>query len=101
MEDDLQRLWLIVKHQRAGDAQGKYELSGGERIKLGRIVFHVKELVNEKFQYYSQEDIYGDSESTESTGKTQGIIEETKESNQANTVGSNQSTDAFDDLFNS
>ena len=60
--------------------QGRYELRGGERIKLGRIVFHVKELVNEKFQYHSLEDIFGESESTEPTAKTQGIIEETKES---------------------
>ena len=37
----------------------------------------------------------GDSQSEDQS------VEETKESNQANTVGSNQSTDAFDDLFNS
>ena len=60
--------------------QGRYELRGGERFKLGRIVFHVKELVNEKFQHHSLEDIFGESESTEPTGKTQEIIEETKES---------------------
>ena len=80
MEDDLERLWLIVKHQRAGGVQGRYELRGGERIKLGRIVFHVKELVNEKFQYHSLEDIFGEPESTEPSRKTQGITEETKES---------------------
>ena len=81
LEDDFQRLWLVVKHQRAGDVQGRYELRGGERIRLGRIVFHVKELVNERFQYQSQEDIFGEYESTEPTGKAPEIIEETKESN--------------------
>jgi hypothetical protein len=37
----------------------------------------------------------GDSQSEDQS------VEEKKESNQANTVDSNQSTDAFDDLFNS
>ena len=48
---DANRLWLIVKHMKASDVNGKCELRGGEKFKLGRIVFHVKELVNDKFQH--------------------------------------------------
>jgi len=34
----------------------RFTLTGGEKFKLGRIVFHVKELVTEKVQYYSEKE---------------------------------------------
>lgn len=34
-------------------AMNKFTLKGGERIKVGRVIFTVKELVNSETQYYS------------------------------------------------
>ena len=50
------RLWFIVKNQKAGGVAGRYELRGGERFRIGRVLFHVKELVNDKFCYIQNQD---------------------------------------------
>ena len=49
--DNETRLWFIVKNQKAGGVAGRYELRGGERFRIGRVLFHVRELVNDKFCY--------------------------------------------------
>ena len=36
-------------------AANKFTLRGGERIKLGRVIFTVKELVNDQIQYYQSD----------------------------------------------
>lgn len=50
--DDLNRVWMIVRYMKScckDDIQtsNKFTLRGGERIKLGRVIFTVKELVND------------------------------------------------------
>lgn len=51
VENDLNELWLIVRYMKGcfkTDLQkaNRFTLRGGEKIKIGRIVFTVKELVN-------------------------------------------------------
>jgi len=36
------------------NATNKFTLRGGERIKVGRVIFTVKELVNQHSRYYSK-----------------------------------------------
>ncbi len=50
--EDLNRVWMIVRYMKncsKDDAQtaNRFTLRGGERIKLGRVIFTVKELVND------------------------------------------------------
>lgn len=50
--DDQNRVWMIVRYMKncsKDDAKSanKFTLRGGERIKLGRVIFTVKELVND------------------------------------------------------
>jgi hypothetical protein len=54
MDDQgLNKLWLIVRFMKIGEnPENHFVLRGGERIKIGRVVFTVKELVNDKVQYY-------------------------------------------------
>ena len=59
-EEDLNRLWLIVKHTKVGEIENHFELRGGEKIRIGRVIFTVKEIVNDKIQYRSE---IGDSAS--------------------------------------
>lgn len=47
-DDDLNQLWLVVRHMKVGKCQNQFELRGGETFKVGRIVFTVKELCNNK-----------------------------------------------------
>ena len=45
-----------------GELENHFVLRGGERIKIGRVVFTVRELVNDKYQYYGPDDLEtGDS----------------------------------------
>jgi hypothetical protein len=51
--EDLNRVWMIVRYMKScnkDDIQtaNKFTLRGGERIKLGRVIFTVKELVNDQ-----------------------------------------------------
>lgn len=59
-EEDLNRLWVIVKHTKVGEIENHFELRGGEKIRIGRVIFTVKEIVNDKIQYRSE---IGDSAS--------------------------------------
>lgn len=58
--EDLNRLWLIVRYMKScssDDLQtvNKFTLRGGERIKIGRVIFTVKELVNSQVKYYAKD----------------------------------------------
>ena len=55
-------LWLIIRYLKVGELENHFVLRGGERIKIGRVVFTVRELVNDKYQYYGPDDLEtGDS----------------------------------------
>lgn len=47
-EEDLNRLWLVVRHLKVGETENRFELRGGEKIRIGRVIFTVKEIVNDK-----------------------------------------------------
>ena len=59
-DEDLNRLWLVVKHLKVGEVENRFELRGGEKIRIGRVIFTVKEIVNDKIQFKSD---IGDSAS--------------------------------------
>ena len=47
-DEDLNRLWLVVRHLKVGEVENRFELRGGEKIRIGRVIFTVKEIVNDK-----------------------------------------------------
>jgi len=54
--EDLNRLWLVIRYMKScssgsENTLNKFTLRGGERIKVGRVIFTVKELVNPHSQY--------------------------------------------------
>ena len=50
-EADKNRLWLVVKDMKVGKMENRLELRGGENIRIGRVVFTVREIVNSKVRY--------------------------------------------------
>lgn len=50
-EADKNRLWLVVKDMKVGKMENRFELRGGENIRIGRVVFTVREIVNSKVRY--------------------------------------------------
>jgi hypothetical protein len=55
--EELNRAWLIVRYMKScygpdHSIANRFTLRGGERIKVGRIIFIVKELVTDTIQYY-------------------------------------------------
>ena len=44
-----------AERQREEEKENHFALRGGERIKIGRVVFTVKELANEKYRYCCDE----------------------------------------------
>ena len=61
-DQGLNKLWLIIRYLKVGELENHFVLRGGERIKIGRVVFTVRELVNDKYQYYGPDDLEtGDS----------------------------------------
>ena len=39
------------------NVSNRFTITGGEWIKVGRMIFHIKELVTDKIQYYTEEDL--------------------------------------------
>ena len=37
-----------------GEVENRYELRGGEKIRIGRVIFTIKEIVNDKIQFRSE-----------------------------------------------
>lgn len=62
-DEELNRLWLIVRYLKVGEIENRFELRGGEKIRIGRVIFTVKEIVSDKFQFMSD---IGDSASRNS-----------------------------------
>ena len=50
----MNRLWIVVKHMKIGEVENRYELRGGEKIRIGRVIFTIKEIVNDKIQFRSE-----------------------------------------------
>jgi len=59
-DEDLNRLWFVVKHLKVGEVENRLELRGGEKIRIGRIIFTVKEIVSDRVLFRSD---IGDSAS--------------------------------------
>jgi len=43
-ENDINRLWLIVRYMTVEGKTNEFRLTGGETIKLGRVKFRVREI---------------------------------------------------------
>lgn len=43
---------MIIKSMKCRGRENHFEIRGGERIKFGRIIFTVKECVNDKVKFY-------------------------------------------------
>ena len=56
-----------------GEVENRFELRGGEKIRIGRVIFTVKEIVNDKLQYVSE---IGDSASRMSESDLVGDMED-------------------------
>ena len=54
-QDSMDRLWVVIRNTCVGDSENHFELQGGERIKVGRVVLTVKELCNDKVSYCAQD----------------------------------------------
>ena len=54
-QDSMNRLWVVIRNTSVGDSENHFELQGGERIKVGRVVLTVKELCNDKVSYCAQD----------------------------------------------
>ena len=52
-----------MRHTKIGERENRFELRGGEKIRIGRVIFTVKEIVNDKVQFRSE---IGDSASRRS-----------------------------------
>jgi len=50
-DQGLNKLWLVIRSMNVDDKENHFVLRGGERIKIGRVVFTVRELANEKYRY--------------------------------------------------
>lgn len=50
-DQGLNKLWVTIRTMKVGNTENCFVLRGGERIKIGRVVFTVKELSNEKYSY--------------------------------------------------
>lgn len=50
-DQGLNKLWLIIRSTNVDDKENHFVLRGGERIKIGRVVFTVRELANDKYRY--------------------------------------------------
>ncbi len=77
--EDLNRLWLIVRYMKAcsyGDnnATNRFTLRGGERIKVGRVIFTVKEIVNPTTRYIDASTIW---DGASSSSETPGLLSQT------------------------
>lgn len=79
--EDFNKLWLIVRYMKSCatndlNATNKFTLKGGERIKVGRVIFTVKELVNAHTRYYGSS-VQSDQTSEVSSESSPGLLSNT------------------------
>ena len=101
--EDFSKLWIVVRHMRSccqseASQLNRFTLRGGEKIKLGRVIFRVKELVNSATgSYFSQgQQVEPISSSEQQELSSPGLLSNTDDGLENNEEGSQNDTPTLD-----
>ena len=59
-EHDQDHIWINIKNLKLAGESNRFELFGGECFKVGRVIFTVREICNNKVQYTSRVETHQD-----------------------------------------